>query len=130
MRGDIEVAIKLSRAQLAQVVRTAGGGSCLTAPPAGAIDLRALEGVLLPHMNDVSLSRSTFRALLVLYAFPPDGAEREVTDVAKQLGLSPSTTHRYVRTWTAIGLLEQDPESRQYRRPPTASGPEGPNCNV
>ena len=56
------------------------------------------------------------RALLVPAAFPADGSERELTAVAEQLSLSPSTTHRYLRTWTAVGLLERDPDSRRYRR--------------
>jgi DNA-binding IclR family transcriptional regulator len=37
--------------------------------------------------------------------------------VAMQLGLSPSTTHRYMTTLLAAGLLEQDPRSRRYRVP-------------
>jgi DNA-binding MarR family transcriptional regulator len=52
----------------------------------------------------------------VLAAFPADGTERELSSVANQLSLSPSTTHRYLRTWTAVGLLERDPNSRRYRR--------------
>jgi len=110
---DLEVAIRLSRAQIAYVVRLAAGGSTLGVPLAGEVDMRALHGILEPLMDDVSLSRSTYRALLVLHAFPINGEKREVTDVARQLRLSPSTTHRYARTWEAIGLLEQDAASRQ-----------------
>jgi hypothetical protein len=122
---DLEVAIRLSRAQIAHVVRVAAGGSTLGVALAGEIDMRALRGILEPLMDDVSLSRSTYRALLVLHAFPINGDKREVTDVARQLKLSPSTTHRYARTWEAIGLLEQDAASRQYGRIPDWSPSSG-----
>ncbi len=49
--------------------------------------------------------------------FPTDGGALAVTDVAKRLGLSPSTTHRYMTTLLAVGLLEQDARSRRYRVP-------------
>jgi DNA-binding IclR family transcriptional regulator len=29
--------------------------------------------------------------------------------------MSPSTTHRYVKTLKAVGLLEQNPTTREYR---------------
>lgn len=61
-------------------------------------------------------SRSTLRALMVLQAFPCDGGERQLTAVAGELGLSPSTTHGYVITWVAVGALEQNPTTRRYRR--------------
>jgi DNA-binding IclR family transcriptional regulator len=53
---------------------------------------------------------------LVINALPLDGSEREVTDVATELGLSASTTHRYLHTWMAVGLVERNPRSRRYRR--------------
>jgi hypothetical protein len=121
MSGDVEVAIRLTRAQIAHVVRVAARGSTLGGPLAGEVDTRALHGVLEPLMDDVSLSRSTYRALLVLHAFPANGDKRELTDVARQLHFSPSTTHRYARTWEAIGLLEQDAASRQYGRVPNGA---------
>jgi DNA-binding IclR family transcriptional regulator len=34
--------------------------------------------------------------------------------------MSPSTTHRYMTTLLAVGLLEQEPRTRRYRLP--ASG--------
>jgi DNA-binding IclR family transcriptional regulator len=33
--------------------------------------------------------------------------------------MSPSTTHRYMTTLLAVGLLEQDARSRRYRLPET-----------
>jgi DNA-binding IclR family transcriptional regulator len=29
--------------------------------------------------------------------------------------MNPSTTHRYLATLVAVGLLEQDPHTREYR---------------
>ncbi|MHB8235300.1 MAG: acyl-CoA dehydrogenase family protein, partial [Solirubrobacteraceae bacterium] len=57
--------------------------------------------------DTANVSRSVLRALLVLAAFPLDGAYRALADIAKELGYNASTTHRYVSTWLAIGLLEQ-----------------------
>ncbi len=108
--------ITLTERQVARVVREVQGGSPLEALPDGLERLAGLRGALVPLLDDATYSRSTLRALLVLGAFPPDGGERELTDVAKQLDLSPSTTHRYIGTWMAVGLLEQHPRTRRYRR--------------
>ena len=48
---------------------------------------------------------------------PPTASSLAVTDVAERLALSPSTTHRYMSTLLAVGLLEQDPRSRRYHVP-------------
>ncbi len=60
-------------------------------------------------------SRSLLRGLMVLASFPADGSDRSVTDVAKQLGMGVSTTHRYASTFVEVGVLERDPISRRYR---------------
>lgn len=122
--GDTEIAINLNRAQIAHVVHEATGRRGATALLAGN-DFQALDALVRPLLGDAMLSRATYRALLVLYAFPADHSGREVTDVAKKLRLSPSTTHRYARTWAAIGLLEQDPQSRRYRRPLSKTDADG-----
>ncbi len=108
--------IELTDGQVERVVRAAFGR-------AGVVDLvcevsvfEALRRVVLPMLDDMRCSRSTLRALLVLAAFPADGSERELSDVARQVEISPSTTHRYIGTWVAVGLLEQDARSRRYRR--------------
>ncbi len=116
MSGERDVTITLTDRQVAQVVREASGRTTLASvlPDVSGID--ALRSVVLPLRDDTSYSRSTLRALLVLAAFPADGSERELTEIARQLDISPSTTHRYIGTWMAVGLLEQHPRSRRYRR--------------
>ena len=109
--------ITLNPAQVAHVMRVVTSGSGLTELLSGTATPNALHDVLLPLLDDERVSRSTCRALLVLLAFS-SGDQREVTDVSNELHLSASTTHRYVRTWVALGLLVQDPASRRYRRPP------------
>jgi hypothetical protein len=126
------VTITLTDAQIASVVHVASGGGSLAAllGDVSNRNLHELHDALLPLLDDESYSRSVFRALLLLSAFPADGGERELTDLAEQVGLSASTTHRYLRTWVAVGLLEQAP-SRRYRRPSamrTAAPGTGSDC--
>jgi hypothetical protein len=124
--GDREVLIALTVGQVAQVLREASGRPHLASQLPEMTELDVVSSAVLPLLEDVAYSRSALRALLVLNALPLDGSERELTDVAKEIGLSPSTTYRYIGTWMAVGLLEQDPRSRRYRRARVAgTGGEG-----
>jgi hypothetical protein len=113
---DADVTVRLTATQVAQVVRQASNTPGLVTLLAGVSDLRALRQAIQPLLKDPKCSHSTFRALLVLVAFPPDGSERELSDIASALDMTPSTAHRYVRTWMALGLLQQNSHSRRYRR--------------
>jgi hypothetical protein len=118
VRKQAGVSIVLSAAQLAQVMRDSsrpehGVPSLLST----FNDLGLASKVVDTEVGTANVSRSVLRALLVLAAFPSDGAYRALAGVSKELGYNPSTTHRYASTWLAIGLLEQDPKSRKYRRP-------------
>lgn len=115
------VTITLTDAQVAQIALDAAGGAQLAGSLSGLGGVDELRQAMLPLVDDQSYSHSTFRAVIVLAAFPADGSEREVTDVAREIGLAPSTTHRYARTWTALGLLEQNADSRRYCRPTTGA---------
>jgi DNA-binding MarR family transcriptional regulator len=110
--SDNGVSIELSKAQINRVLREATQD--------GMADTRMLEQLDVDAFNsrldDVRFSRSLLRGLMVLAAFPADGGDRAVTDVAKQLGMGVSTTHRYAATFVEVGLLERDPVSRRYRR--------------
>jgi hypothetical protein len=118
MPDQDEISITLTRAQVAEVLRKEA-----TARPhvfslqATLTDLPSAARVI-DATHEEGLSRSTLRSLLVLIAFPEDGSYRGLAEVSKEVGYNPSTAHRYVSTWIAVGLLEQDPRSRRYRRPP------------
>lgn len=112
--GDIT--ITLSKTQVKQIVRGASDEDALAARLQGGIGAlrRASHS---KRLDDDRFSRSLLRGLMVLASFPADGSARRVTDVAKQLGLGASTTHRYAITLVELGLLERDPASRHYRLP-------------
>lgn len=116
MSGDRDVLIALTDDQVEQVVREASGRQHPAShlPDLGQIDI--VSEVVLPLLEDDSYSRTVLRAVLVLNALPADGGERELTEIARDVGLSPSTTHRYMQTWMAVGLVEQHPRSRGYYR--------------
>jgi DNA-binding MarR family transcriptional regulator len=111
---DSDISITLSKAQLKQIMRDVDGDGLGT--------LLGRLSTLSPasysaRIEDDRFSRSLLRGLMVLAAFPKDGSARQITDVAKQLGLGASTTHRYAVTLVELGLLERDPVSRHYRLP-------------
>jgi hypothetical protein len=112
--GGRGVVIALTDGQLAQVLREAPPQLASLLPEVSQLDARS--SVVLALLEDERFSRTTLRALLVLSALPADGSERELTHLARELGISPSTTHRYIHTWMALGLIEQNPRSRRYYR--------------
>jgi DNA-binding MarR family transcriptional regulator len=115
--ADNGLSITLTKAQIDQVIRETSGGGGLSSLLVGLADPQALHTAARALMDDERLSRSLLRALLVLVSFPPDGADRALSDVAHDLHMSPSTTHRYISTFVEVGLLERDPASRRYKRP-------------
>jgi IclR family pca regulon transcriptional regulator len=62
-------------------------------------------------------SQSLERGLAILRNFTPEHPALGIADIADELGMSRSTTHRYVITLLALGYLEQD-ASRKYRLGP------------
>ena len=60
-------------------------------------------------------SQSLARGLAVLGAFSPDRPALGISDLARRLGLTRSTTHRYVATLAALGYLQQDDATKKYR---------------
>jgi DNA-binding phage protein len=117
-----EVTVTLSPEQVQAVVHRATAFTALAQLFAVALDdPKAQTAFLTPLLEDNAYSQTVLRALMILARFPADGTERELTTVAGEVGLSPSTAYRYLHTWTAAGLLERDPVSRRYRRPPLAT---------
>ncbi len=76
-----------------------------------------LSGYLPIGAVDPRLSRSLLRGLSILTCFGPDGDPRGIVEIAKDLSMSPSTTHRYALTLVELGLLERCPVTRKYRLP-------------
>jgi IclR family transcriptional regulator, pca regulon regulatory protein len=63
-------------------------------------------------------SQSLERGLAILSAFGSDRSTIGVSELGRELGLSRSTTHRYIATLTSLGYLQQDAETRRYRLGP------------
>jgi hypothetical protein len=115
------VRIELSKAQVDQVVRTAGQGGAMPVllsslrDPGGMHGLEADRWAHPAQMEDRRLSRSLLSGLLVLACFPVDGGYLGIAELARMLDMNTSTTHRYVTTLLAVGLLERDATTRRYR---------------
>ncbi len=77
----------------------------------------ASRGYMPGETTDTRLSRSLLRGLSLLTGFGPDCEERGIVELAEDLGMSPSTAHRYALTLVEIGLLERCPRTRKYRLP-------------
>jgi len=63
-------------------------------------------------------SQSLERGLAILSSFASARPLLGVSDLSREVGLSRSTTHRYVATLAALGYLQQDAETRKYRLGP------------
>ncbi len=113
------VTIQLTQNQVDRIVRRSSEGGSVSSLLHGLADRELASDYAALSMSP-RLSRSLLLGLLVLACFPTDGRALTVTDVAERLGLSPSTTHRYMTTLLAVGLLEQDPRTRRYRVPVAA----------
>jgi IclR family pca regulon transcriptional regulator len=67
---------------------------------------------------DGGFSQSLERGLAILSAFRSGRPLLGVSELGRDIGLSRSTTHRYVATLAALGYLQQDPASKKYRLGP------------
>jgi hypothetical protein len=120
-----DINITLSPIQVEQVMRSAGQQRNGTV---SNLLLAALDNAYRPANGRMDAYRSRRQpqgapggpqrspALAVAAAGPgdpglhgPDRPWRAIIDLAQQLDMSPSTTHRYVKTLRAVGLLEQNP---------------------
>lgn len=118
------VSVELTNAQVESIIRATADtrGPSLSLLLSGLIAEQTIsEGSLeqryWAELESGRLSHSLFRGLLILALFISGEEGRGVVDVARQLGLSPSTTHRYITTLVAFGLLVQDPSTRKYQLP-------------
>jgi IclR family pca regulon transcriptional regulator len=82
----------------------------------------------MPH-DDSASSQSLERGLAILGAFTPDCPTLGISELAQRLGLTRSTTHRYVATLAKLGYLDQDDVTRKYRLP-SACSTSGSPCSA
>jgi IclR helix-turn-helix domain len=109
------ISIELSPAQVDRVIRTAADGGSMSMLLSGLRDVREVLARQPGQLEDNRLSRSLLAGLLMLASFPNDGTYLGNAEIARLLDMNPSTTHRYVSTLVAVGLLERDPSTRRYR---------------
>jgi len=83
------------------------------APAASAEDATTPPWAL-PILRGPRYSQSLERGLAILGCFTSEHPVLGIADIADELGMSRSTTHRYVTTLLALGYLEQG-RSRKYR---------------
>jgi IclR family transcriptional regulator, pca regulon regulatory protein len=69
-------------------------------------------------MEGANGSQSLERGLAILAEFRPATPELGISDLARSLGLSRSTSHRYVATLARLGYLQQNAATRRYRLGP------------
>lgn len=133
MTHEQDIAIELSSTQIEQVIRSAGRprNGTVSSLLIAALDNahRSLEDdhqagsslhevtqlALANALRDPQLSQSLLRGLAILSCYGPERPWRPIVDLAKELSMSPSTIHRYVKTLRAVGILEQNPTTREYR---------------
>ncbi len=105
----------LSPQQVDHVVRATVGGGDLPALLSGVANADDTFADKLRQIDHRNLSRSLLIGLLAVACLPSDDSSMAVTQLARLLGLNKSTTHRYVKTLTVVGLVQQDPQTRRYR---------------
>jgi hypothetical protein len=109
------VCVELSVAQVDRVVRAASDDGSMSVLLSGLTDVRAMLAARPDELENARLSRSLLAGLLMLASFPSDGSYVSIAKLARMFDMSPSSTHRYATTLLAVGLLERDPRTRQYR---------------
>ena len=68
--------------------------------------------------TEAGYSQSLERGLAILSAFRPAKPLVGISELARDIGLSRSTTHRYVATLASLGYLQQDSGTKKYRLGP------------
>ncbi len=113
--NDTSISIQLTGPQIDRVIRESGEGPGIASLLRGMAGDETLISRYEALAENPRLSRSLLLGLIVLASFPGEGESLAVSDIAGRLGMSPSTTHRYLTTLLSVGLLEQDARSRRYR---------------
>ncbi len=83
-------------------------------PPIFTVDNVGEWSQSVPVLREARYSQSLERGLAIMNCFTPDSPVLGIADFADTLGMSRSTTHRYVITLKELGYLEQV-KGRKYR---------------
>lgn len=67
-----------------------------------------------PDFSEPRYSQSLARGLAIMECYSPGRPTLGIAEIAGELGMSRSTTHRYLVTLVALGYMEQD-KRRKYR---------------
>ncbi len=97
-----------------------GGAASLALLLSGRISRREIPAIpVWEERSRVAANKSQVSSSLVkglvLLAHLASGEPASIKDLADEVELSPSTTHRYMHTLLILGLIEQDPKGRKYR---------------
>jgi IclR helix-turn-helix domain len=116
-RGSREVNLRLTPDRVIQICADAGllGASdpLLDEQHAAKLD-KLLDQT--KNVPGTTMNRSFIRGLVVLSMLPRDGSGVGVVRLAEMLGIAPSTVHRYLTTFVALGLARQGEQTREYSR--------------
>jgi IclR family transcriptional regulator, pca regulon regulatory protein len=85
-----------------------------TSTTSKAVDSDSEPAWSIPSLREPRYSQSLERGLAILTCFTAKRPVLGIAEIAEELGMSRSTTHRYVITLVALGYLEQG-ASRKYR---------------
>ena len=83
-------------------------------PPTLRLDETGEPLPTVPMLTEHRFSQSLERGLAILSCFTPDSPVKGIADIADMLGMSRSTTHRYVTTLMKLGHLKQITKGRKY----------------
>jgi hypothetical protein len=114
--ADQPISLELSRAQVDRVISAAADAGGIRTILFGLNGGTSAIDIDSSSLDDSRLSRSLLNGLLVLAAFPANGSFAGNAEIAERLGMTLTTTHRYISTLLAAGLIERDPNTRKYRR--------------
>jgi IclR-like helix-turn-helix domain-containing protein len=102
------------RLDVGEARATADGNASRRPKPAAVLSGELQPAWTVPRLEGSRYSRSLERGLAILGCFTSKRPILGIADIAGALGMSRSTTHRYVITLVALGYLEQG-ASRKYR---------------
>src|SRR5688572_2462691 len=72
------------------------------------------EEPMRPRGPNPSQTQSVTRAMTILGLFDSHQPRRRTTDIARDLGVSPSTASRLLYSLETLGFVERDPQTGQY----------------